>query len=174
MKKIITLILCATIILSMTVHVGAEKGGSPGIDINDPYYASAKSDKEFSQREVFDNGEYRVVVSGFENGLVGEISDESYKFASDKAAAAAEIQEIREQYLKNGSISNRNYARMEELLNEFYPDSSVEDFLPGEVTRTNPGDYTSKNLNLPAQFKKQIVIALREVATLFYAAEVST
>lgn len=149
MKKIITLLMCVTVILSMTIMVGAETGGSSGIDLTDPYYASTNLAKESTQREVIDNGIHRVVVSGFENGLVGEISDESHSFAVDKAAAATEIQEIREQYMEDGSISDEDYARMEELINEFYPDSSVENFLPNKAARANPGDYDSENLNLP-------------------------
>ncbi len=131
MKKITTFIICALITLSMTVIASAEKGGSPGIDVNDPYYSSAKPAGGFTQREVFDNGERRVVVGGFENGLVGEISEEDNKFAAEKAAAVSEIQKICERYSEDGSISNEDYARMREILNEFYPDASVEKYLPG-------------------------------------------
>lgn len=131
MKKTICLIMCAAIILSMTVIADAEKGGDPGIDVNDPYYSSSKPDGGFTQREVFDNGERRVVVSGFENGLVGEISEEENKHAAEKAAAVSEIQKFCERYSEDGSISNEDYSRMREILNEFYPDASVEDYLSG-------------------------------------------
>ncbi len=138
MKKTIRLIMCTAIILSMTVIADAEKGGSLGIDINDPYYSSAKPDGGFTQREVFDNGERRVVVSGFENGLVGEISEEENKYAAEKAAAVSEIQKFCERYREDGSISNEDYARLRELLNEFYPDASVEDYLPGAEDSYQP------------------------------------
>lgn len=156
MKKIIALLMCVAIILSMTVIAGAEKGGSPGIDVNDPYYSDALTGG-FSQREVVDNGENRVVISGFENGLVGEISDESHESASAKAAAVTEIQEIRERSIENGSLSNEDYARMKELLNEFYPDASVENYLPSELIPANPGDMTLAILNFPADIQETML-----------------
>lgn len=156
MKKISALMMCAAVILSLTIVAGAEKGGSPGIDVNDPYYSDALADG-FSQREVIDNGEYRVVTSGFENGLVGEISDESHEFAAAKAAAVNEIQEIRERSIGNGALSNEDCVRIKELLNEFYPDASVETYLPSELIPANTGDRTLQTLNFPGDIQETML-----------------
>jgi hypothetical protein len=90
--------------------------------------------------------------NGQESGLIGTQSMEEVTLSENKAEAVARITEIREAYcLNNGNISDDEYEEICDLLDEYYPDASVSDYLPetSTMTRSNPGDYTSDNLWLP-------------------------
>lgn len=127
MKKLITLIFCAAIVLSLSITAGAER--APG-------------------------DENIEIIHGIQNGLVGEITDEMYESASAKAAAVDEIQEIHDRSVKNGSISNGDYARMKELLNEFYPDAFVENYIPVALICANPDVMILRTLNFPSNIQE--------------------
>lgn len=96
-------------------------------------------------------------AGGKESGKLGTQTIYDHTYAAKKAIAVERIMEIREKYLENnGVISNEERVELRRLINEFYPNAQVEDYLPpmNSTTRSNPGDYQSLNLNLPGRLQE--------------------
>lgn len=97
-------------------------------------------------------------AGGEESGKLGTQTAFDQAYAAKKAIAVDRIMEIREKYLKNnGVISDEESVEMQRLIDEFYPNAQMEDYLPSmnSTARTNPGDYQSLNLNLNLPGKLQ-------------------
>lgn len=97
------------------------------------------------------------VVESQEKGNIGTFSDEDITFSNEKANAVDRIMEIRTNYLNNqGEISDQERTELESLLSVYYPDASIDDYLPNlsASTRSNPGDYQTLNLYLPGKVQE--------------------